>query len=135
MDAERDATQRGMEWTREKTLQLLREYQQRRVLWDWNAKGYRDRVKRKEAIHDLAEALSCNALEVEKKITNLKCQYSREVHKIQNSKETASAPHDIYVSKWFAFKSMQFLQFGSRRYSARKKQVCTPIDNAPTYQS
>jgi hypothetical protein len=111
----------GMEWTRDKTLELLREYQQRRVLWDWNARGYRDRAKRKRAIQELAEILCCNTLEVEKKITNLKCQYSREVHKIQNSRDTATGPDDVYVSKWFAFKAMQFLQFGTRRYSKRKK--------------
>lgn len=110
-----------MEWTRDKTLELLKEYQSRRVLWDWNAKGYRDRTKRKRAIQDLAHCLSCNVLEVEKKITNLKCQYSREVHKIQNSQENAAGPDDVYISKWFAFKAMQFLQFGSRRYSTRKK--------------
>lgn len=111
----------GMEWTRDKTLELLREYQQRRVLWDWNARGYRDRAKRKRAIQELAQILSCNTLEVEKKITNLKCQYSREMHKIQNSRDTATRPDDVYVSKWFAFKAMQFLQFGTRRYSKRKK--------------
>ena len=114
-------TRVGVEWTRDKTLELLREYQQRRVLWDWNARGYRDRTKRKRAIQELAEILSCNILEVEKKITNLKCQYSREVHKIQNSRDTAACPDDVYVSKWFAFKAMQFLQFGTRRYSKRKK--------------
>ncbi|XP_012061344.1 PREDICTED: uncharacterized protein LOC105624598 [Atta cephalotes] len=113
----------GMEWTRDKTLELLREYQQRRVLWDWNARGYRDRVKRKRAIQELAEILCCNTLEVEKKITNLKCQYSREIHKIQNSRDTATGSDDAYVSKWFAFKAMQFLQFGTRRYSKRKKKV------------
>ncbi|KAL2751033.1 uncharacterized protein V1477_000191 [Vespula maculifrons] len=113
----------GMEWTRDKTLELLQEYQQRRVLWDWNARGYRDRVKRKRAIQELAQILSCNTLEVEKKITNLKCQYSREVHKIQNSRDAATRPDDVYVSKWFAFKAMQFLQFGTRRYSKRKKKV------------
>ncbi|XP_024876428.1 uncharacterized protein LOC112457522 [Temnothorax curvispinosus] len=116
-------TRVGMEWTRDKTLELLREYQQRRVLWDWNARGYRDRQKRKRAIQELAEILSCNTLEVEKKITNLKCQYSREVHKIQNSRDAATGPDDVYVSKWFAFKAMQFLQFGTRRYSKRKKKV------------
>ncbi|XP_018366878.1 PREDICTED: uncharacterized protein LOC108763606 [Trachymyrmex cornetzi] len=113
----------GMEWTRDKTLELLREYQQRRVLWDWNARGYRDRAKRKRAIQELAEILSCNTLEVEKKITNLKCQYSREIHKIQNSRDAATGPDDVYVSKWFAFKAMQFLQFGTRKYSKRKKKV------------
>ncbi|XP_020278936.1 uncharacterized protein LOC109852307 [Pseudomyrmex gracilis] len=116
-------TRVGMEWTRDKTLELLREYQQRRVLWDWNARGYRDRAKRKRAIQELAEILCCNTLEVEKKITNLKCQYSREVHKIQNSRDAATGPDDVYVSKWFAFKAMQFLQFGTRRYSKRKKKV------------
>lgn len=116
-------TRVGMEWTRDKTLELLREYQERRVLWDWNARGYRDRAKRKRAIQELADILSCNTLEVEKKITNLKCQYSREVHKIQNSRDAATGPDDVYVSKWFAFKAMQFLQFGTRRYSKRKKKV------------
>lgn len=114
-------TRIGMEWTRDKTLELLREYQQRRVLWDWNARGYRDRAKRERAFQELAEILRCNTLEVEKKITNLKCQYSREVHKIQNSRKIATGPDDVYVSKWFAFKAMQFLQFGTRRYSKRKK--------------
>ncbi|XP_011306361.1 uncharacterized protein [Fopius arisanus] len=114
---------REMEWTREKTLDLLREYQARNVLWDWNARGYRDRTKRKCAIQELANLLGCNTLEVEKKVTNLKCQYSREVHKIQTSKENARGPDDVYVSKWFAFKAMQFLQFGSRRYSSRKKKT------------
>ncbi|XP_051156044.1 uncharacterized protein LOC127278379 [Leptopilina boulardi] len=111
-----------MEWTREKTLELLKEYQARHVLWDCNTRGYRDRTKRKKAIQELADILGCNTLEVEKKVTNLKCQYSREVHKIQNSKENANTPDDLYVSKWFAFKSMQFLQFGTRRYR-RKKTV------------
>ncbi|XP_012277825.1 uncharacterized protein LOC105698289 [Orussus abietinus] len=109
-----------MEWTRDKTLELLREYQQRRVLWDWNARGYRDRARRKRAIQELADIIGCNTLEVEKKITNLKCQYSREVHKIQNSKNVATVPDDVYVSKWFAFKAMQFLQFGTRKYCKRK---------------
>ncbi|XP_015190047.1 PREDICTED: uncharacterized protein LOC107073828 [Polistes dominula] len=113
----------GMEWTRDKTLELLREYQQRRILWDWNARGYRDKTKRKRAIQELAEILSCNILEIEKKITNLKCQYSRELHKIENSRDVATRPDDVYVSKWFAFKPMQFLQFGSRRYNKRKKKV------------
>ncbi|XP_043517260.1 uncharacterized protein LOC122532518 [Frieseomelitta varia] len=122
-ESETNDTRLGMEWTRDKTLELLREYQQRRVLWDWNARGYRDRAKRKRAIQELAEILCCNTLEIEKKITNLKCQYSREVHKIQNSRDTATGPDDVYVSKWFAFKAMQFLQFGTRRYSKRKKKV------------
>lgn len=114
-----------MEWTREKTLELLKEYQARHVLWDCNTRGYRDRTKRKKAIQELADILGCNTLEVEKKVTNLKCQYSREVHKIQNSKENANTPDDLYVSKWFAFKSMQFLQFGTRRY--RRKKVEFPF--------
>lgn len=122
-ESETNDTQLGMEWTRDKTLELLHEYQQRRVLWDWNARGYRDRAKRKRAIQELAEILCCNTLEIEKKITNLKCQYSREVHKIQNSRDVAIGPDDVYVSKWFAFKAMQFLQFGTRRYSKRKKKV------------
>ncbi|XP_063983914.1 uncharacterized protein LOC135165982 isoform X3 [Diachasmimorpha longicaudata] len=122
---------REMEWTREKTLELLREYQARTVLWDWNARGYRDRTKRKRAIQELADLLGCNTLEVEKKVTNLKCQYSREVHKIQTSKENARGPEDVYVSKWFAFKAMQFLQFGSRRYSSRKKKVEDTIMGMP----
>ncbi|XP_033301008.1 uncharacterized protein LOC117206108 isoform X2 [Bombus bifarius] len=122
-EPETNDTRLGMEWTRDKTLELLREYQQRRVLWDWNARGYRDRTKRKRAIQELAEILCCNTLEIEKKITNLKCQYSREVHKIQNSRDAATGPDDVYVSKWFAFKAMQFLQFGTRRYSKRKKKI------------
>ncbi|XP_012136867.1 uncharacterized protein LOC105662024 [Megachile rotundata] len=122
-ESETNDTRLGMEWTRDKTLELLREYQQRRVLWDWNARGYRDRTKRKRAIQELAEILCCNTLEIEKKITNLKCQYSREVHKIQNSRDAATGPDDVYVSKWFAFKAMQFLQFGTRRYSKRKKKT------------
>ncbi|XP_076228198.1 uncharacterized protein LOC143175069 isoform X1 [Nomia melanderi] len=118
-----DDTRLAMEWTRDKTLELLREYKQRPVLWDWNARGYRDRAKRKHAIQELAEILCCNTLEIEKKITNLKCQYSREVHKIQNSRDAATGPDDVYVSKWFAFEAMQFLQFGTRRYSKRKKKI------------
>lgn len=110
-----------MEWTRDKTLLLLKEYKQRRVLWDWNSRGYRDRVKRKCAIQQLADSIGCNVLEVEKKITNLKCQYSREVHKIQISREHADKPEDVYVSKWFAYKAMEFLQFGTRRFSNKKK--------------
>lgn len=113
----------SMEWTRDKTLELLKEYKERRVLWDCNARGYRDRTKRKKAIQELADILGCNTLEVEKKVTNLKCQYSREVHKIQNSKENANNPEDLYVSKWFAFKSMQFLQFGTRRYRRKKVDI------------
>ncbi|XP_043499112.1 uncharacterized protein LOC122522267 [Polistes fuscatus] len=112
-----------MEWTRDKTLELLREYRKRRVLWDWNVCGYRDRTKRKRAIQELADIFSCKTFEVEKKITNLKYQFSREVYKIQSSRDVATRPHDVYVSKWFAFKAMQFLQYGTRQCSKEKKKV------------
>lgn len=109
--------QKIMEWTRGEILKLLKEYKNRRVLWDWNCHGYRDRTKRKYAIKELADLFHCNTLEIEKKITNLKCQYSREVHKIQNSsKNKLNSDDNIYQSKWFAYKSMEFLQFGTRKH-------------------
>ena len=110
-----------MEWNREKTLELLREYQQRRVLWDYNARGYRNLATRRRAIQELANIFGCTTLEIEKKVTHLKCQYSRELHKIKNYRPTR--PGDVFVSKWYGFKAMQFLRIGTCRQSRRKKKV------------
>ncbi|CAI6352804.1 unnamed protein product [Macrosiphum euphorbiae] len=101
-----------MEWSQDKTLQLIESYRLHPVLWDCKLSEYKLREKRYDAWNEIANSLNVEKDEVERKIKNLTSHFSRESkrvreEKIANTKSGSGA--STYEGKWFAFKSMEFL--------------------------
>nr|CAH7741137.1 unnamed protein product [Callosobruchus chinensis] len=56
----------------------------------------------------IASAFNCEILEVKKKIESLLTSYRRELRR-ENTTFSGMGTEDVYHSKWFAFRAMQFL--------------------------
>ncbi|XP_022217527.2 uncharacterized protein LOC111070849 [Drosophila obscura] len=92
-----------MEWTREKTLQLIVEYRCRRGLWDMTCEEYRKKDVKQRLLSEVGQALGGNipTNELEKKFHTLRTQYHREINRMKRK--------EPYNSKWFGFKNLAFL--------------------------
>jgi len=92
-----------MEWTREKTLQLINEYRQRRGLWDMTCDEYRKKDVKQRLLNEVSDVLGGNIAipELEKKFHTLRTQYHREISRMKRK--------EPYNSKWFGFKNLVFL--------------------------
>ncbi|KAF9422078.1 hypothetical protein HW555_002099 [Spodoptera exigua] len=90
-------------WTNEKTLEFIEQYKNKPLLWDIVHNDYRNKIKRHDALLELANSFEISKEEVEKKIKNLQTTFSKE-----NKKD------EIYVSKCYAFQAMMFLQERNR---------------------
>ena len=86
-------------WERKETLMLIQLYRQNPRLWNIKTDVYKDRNKRVAAINkiraELQESgLSANASEVKKKIESVRCQYRRELRKLEKSKRLGAGADD-----------------------------------------
>lgn len=92
-----------MEWTREKTLQLISEYRSRRGLWDMTCDEYRKKDVKQRLLNEVSQVLGGNIPinELEKKFHTLRTQYHREISRMKRK--------EPYNSKWFGFKNLVFL--------------------------
>ena len=99
---------RIMDWNNEQVLALIELYRSRNVLWDSKNPFYKDRNKRHDALMEIAQELNADKTEIEKKIRYLQSHFSRELKKVKKCK-SGDGLEDVYISKWFAFKSMMFL--------------------------
>ncbi|GAB6031784.1 hypothetical protein CHUAL_010187 [Chamberlinius hualienensis] len=95
-------------WTQEKTVDLIKAMQLRPAIWDANVEEYKSRRARQKCYEELADIFECSRQDIEKKIANLKSQYSRELKLIRRS----SLVGKPYESKWFGFKLMQYISAG-----------------------
>ncbi|XP_017141512.1 uncharacterized protein LOC108155306 [Drosophila miranda] len=102
-----------MEWTREKTLQLIVEYRCRRGLWDMTCDEYRKKDVKQRLLNEVGQALGGNipTNELEKKFHTLRTQYHREINRMKRK--------EPYNSKWFGFKNLAFL---SSPYACRSSK-------------
>ncbi|KAL5246431.1 hypothetical protein ACI65C_013839 [Semiaphis heraclei] len=78
------------------------------VLWDARCPDYKNRYKKADALHELAEALSTTPDSIDKKIKNITSQYARE--KRLHEKATKTGAGMEFHSKWFGFNLMEFLK-------------------------
>nr|XP_034194032.1 uncharacterized protein LOC117610574 [Osmia lignaria] len=102
------------EWTQEKVLQMIEMYRNRSNLWDCRDKTYKDRNKRHDALTEIAVCFGESKEEIDRKIKNLLSHFSREVKKEEKSLKSGAGTDEVYKSKWFAFKNMQFLKDKNR---------------------
>ncbi|KAJ8929167.1 hypothetical protein NQ314_018170 [Rhamnusium bicolor] len=111
-----------MEWSNEKVMSLIDLYRDRPVLWNCRLKEYKDRNKRHDAFVEIAVSFGGGKEEVERKLKNLICQFSREVKKERDSVKSGTG-EEVYKSKWFAYQSMEFLKDRNRARGMTDTQV------------
>lgn len=116
-----------MEWSQDKTLQLIESYRLHPVLWNCKLSDYKHRDKRHDAWNEIANSLNVDKDEVERKIKNLSSHFARESkrvreEKIANTKSGSGA--STYEGKWFAFKSMEFLLDRNKPRTTVNTEVC-----------
>jgi hypothetical protein len=97
-----------MEWSEDLVLQFIEAYRDRPVLWDVRHKFFKIKNKRNDAWEELATLFNTNRYEAKKKINSLLASFRRERRKSICATSVAGAD-EVCQSKWFAFKSLQFL--------------------------
>jgi hypothetical protein len=101
-------------WTNERTLEFIEQYKNKPVLWDIIHKDYRNKIIRHDALLEIANSFEITKEEVEKKIKNLQTTFSKENKKVKDSLRSGAGRDEIYVSKWYAFQAMMFIQDRNR---------------------
>ena len=94
-----------MEWTNDKVVNLIDLYRNRPVLWDCRLKEYKDRNKRMDALLEIAFSFGVEKGEIERKIKNLVCHFSRELKREREVSKSGAGSDDVYKSKWFCYNS------------------------------
>lgn len=99
-----------MEWDDATVIKLIDLYHLKEILWNPKNRDYKSRPKRYDAFNEIASEFATDVPEIERKIKNLTSHYYREKKKEDNSNKSGAGTDDIYHSKWFAYKSLNFLQ-------------------------
>ncbi|RVE46531.1 hypothetical protein evm_008822 [Chilo suppressalis] len=115
-----------MEWSHEKTPQFIECYRSYPFLWDSKHRFYKKKIKRHNALLEIAAKFEVEKFEVERKIKNLQSHFLREKKKEQVSKKSGTAADERFTSKWFAYKSLLFL---SSRNKTRKTMDSQMVDH------
>lgn len=97
-----------MEWSKANTVKLIQLYGQHTVLWDIASADHKNSNNRFDALHAIAQAIDCDTATVERKITNVRSQYFRELAKVKKSK-SGSSSNDVYKPSWYGFNMLSFL--------------------------
>lgn len=99
-----------MEWDDATVIKLIDLYHLKEILWNPKNRDYKSRPKRYDAFNEIASEFATDVPEIERKIKNLTSHYYREKKKEDNSNKSGAGTDDIYHSKWFAYKSLNFLR-------------------------
>lgn len=95
-----------MEWNKEKTLLLIKEFHQRPGLWNMTHDDYRKKETKKTLLTEIAQKFDhcVTPSDIERKFHTLRTQYHREISRMNSSRGP-----EPYKSKWFAFQQLKFL--------------------------
>lgn len=99
----------SVEWSNEKCLLLIDLYKESTNLWNTKNKDYRNRYIRQDSLLEISKHMDTSKEEVDRKLKNLICHFWREVKKVKQHRSGDGADN-VYCSKWFAFKSFEFLK-------------------------
>lgn len=100
------------EWLKSEIEELILMYQGKPELWDVTTAMYKNRIKKQDALKELADEFSTTTEEIQRKIHNLRNQFSSELKKHKKIKSGQSTD-ELYVSKWPYYNLLSFLQGGS----------------------
>jgi len=99
------------EWLKSEIDQLINMYHNKPELWDVKSKVYKDRMKKRDALDEIATTFETTVEEITRKIHNLRNQFNSEFKKT-TKKKSGQGLDELYTSKWPYFKSLLFLQKG-----------------------
>ncbi|XP_017885680.1 uncharacterized protein LOC108628351 [Ceratina calcarata] len=96
-----------MTWENKQTLKFIKEYEKRPILWQKSDKNYYNVVKKENAWRELSAIFDKDIAVLKKKIESLRGSRRREKTRMINSTRKGRA--NVYISKWFAWESLMFL--------------------------
>ncbi|XP_066258020.1 uncharacterized protein [Euwallacea similis] len=99
-----------MSWDNEKTLSFIKEYEKRPILWQKSDKFYYNVIKKEDAWREISEICDEDIAVLKKKIESLRGSRRREKNRILQNTGTGKGRNDIYISKWFAWDALKFLE-------------------------
>lgn len=88
---------------------LLDLYRKNECLWDVKSPYYKNAIKRKSALSNIAENLDLDQELVKKKIASIRATYLLEKKKIADSQRTRNSTGDVYTPSVTWFDHMKFL--------------------------
>lgn len=94
-------------WTTDNLINLIELYRNAECLWNPQNKNHKDRYKKHDLWVEISKAMGVSVDEVKRKIKNLVAQYYREKKKYRTYQKSGAGAY--YVSKWFAYKYLEFL--------------------------
>ena len=103
-------------WSTEKTLQLIELLHSSPVLWDVTSEDYKNRMKKMDALREIATTFSVSEIDTEKKIKSLKVQFRREHLKLTSLKRSGTSPKKC---AWFGYEPLLFLLQGQESRGSR----------------
>ncbi|KAK0077165.1 hypothetical protein PV326_010235, partial [Microctonus aethiopoides] len=93
----------------DKIHQLIESYRENECLWQVKSPHYKNYIKKKAAIADIAEKMGITKEITKKKIASLRSTYLLEKKKIADSKSTGSGTDTVCISTIPWFNQMEFL--------------------------
>jgi len=106
-----------MEWPDSKSLQLIKLYREKRILWDPSDSNYKNIKKKADGWEEIATEMDMDVINVKKKIESLQGSYRRERQRQDSTHRSGAGTDDLYKSKWFPFSEMNFL---NEKYKPRQ---------------
>lgn len=92
-------------WSNHDVLSLISKWELYPELWDVSNESYRNRLKKQNALKNLATIFETAEYEINRKFHNLRTQYHHELRRIQEKKSA----DDTYQSSWEYFDAMKFI--------------------------
>lgn len=90
-----------MEWNEENTIQFIELYEQIPLLWHAKHPQYYNKIKRNDALEQIAKEIGCTADECRKKMNSLLSAMRREKAKIKKSFGTGKGKKVTCECKFF----------------------------------
>jgi hypothetical protein len=95
-------------WTRVDTESLILHVEGLPELWDLLSADYKDKVKKTNALENLAVQFDTSAAEIKRKLHNLRTQLNNELRK-QRKRKSERGSDGNYNSTWEFFETIKFM--------------------------
>ena len=95
-------------WTKSDVFLLISQWELYPELWNVKNKLYRNRIKKQNALKEIASNFNTTTNEVSRKLHNLRTQYHSEVRRIK-CKKSGNGAEENNTSSWEFFSAMNFI--------------------------
>ncbi|KPJ14067.1 hypothetical protein RR48_02668 [Papilio machaon] len=96
-------------WSEEKAFCLIDAYRVREILWNPQNENYFKKNLKQDAWSEIAKFMTMTVEKCNRKIVSLLSSYRREKLKEKKSKGTGKVASETYISRWFAYDALKFL--------------------------